>query len=174
VQPILALADDLGVEVRTLKELSRLERLHTLLTGGDSFDDLLAAIRLTDGLSNQPTLGAEHTKDELIGQFTALIPGAGCKQLLPMRNLALSSFANTRSLWSAVELLVSDLGFAPADDSDLMEMVAASVDEDVALRAVARCGDGRLIFCRSSRRARTFFRQSGDGPSAVKSRLPRP
>jgi|JI6StandDraft_1071083.scaffolds.fasta_scaffold03102_6 hypothetical protein len=133
VQPILALAEDLGVEVSTLKELSRLERLHTLLTGGDSFDDLLAAIRLTDGLSNQPTLG-ESIKDELIGQFTALIPRAGCKQLLPMRNLALSSFANTRSLWSAVELLVSNLGFAPADDSDLMEMVAASVDEDVALR----------------------------------------
>lgn len=132
VRPILALADDLGLEVRTLKELIRLERLHTLLSGGESFDDLLAAIRLADGLSNQPTLAA-NTKDKLIGRFTALIPGAGCKQLLPMRNLALSGFANTRSLWLAVELLVSDLGFAPADDSDLMEMVAASVNEDLAL-----------------------------------------
>jgi hypothetical protein len=132
VQPILALAEDLGLEVSTLKELSRLERLHTFLSGGESFDDLLAAIRLADGLSNQPTLGA-RVKDELIGRLTALIPGAGCKQLLPMRNLALSGFANTRSLWSAVELLVSNLGFGPADDSDLMEMVAASVDEDLAL-----------------------------------------
>ncbi|MFZ2852613.1 MAG: effector-associated domain EAD1-containing protein [Rhodocyclaceae bacterium] len=132
VQPILALAVDLGIEVHTLRELSRLERLHTLLSGGESFDDLLAAIRLADGLSNQPTLAA-NTKDKLIGRFTTLIPSAGCKQLLPMRNLALSGFANTRSLWSAVELLVSDLGFAPADDSDLMEMVAASVDEDRAL-----------------------------------------
>lgn len=133
VQPILALAEDLGVEVSTLKELSRLERLHTLLTGGESFDDLLAAIRLTDGLSNQPALGAS-VKDELIGRFTALIPRAGCKQLLPMRNLLLSGFANTRSLWSAVELLVGNLGFAPEDDSDLIGMVAASVDEDAALR----------------------------------------
>jgi len=132
VQPILALAEDLGLDVGTLKELSRLERLHTLLSGGESFDDLLAAIRLVDGLSNQPTLGTS-VKDELIGRFTALIPGVGCKQLLPMRNLALSGFANTRSLWSAVELLVSNLGFAPADDSDLMEMVAASVDEGLAL-----------------------------------------
>ncbi|KWR88161.1 hypothetical protein RM96_21120 [Cupriavidus sp. IDO] len=132
VQPILALAEDLGLEVHTLRELSRLEGLHTLLSGGENFDDLLAAIRLADGLSNQPTLGAS-IKDKLISRFTALIPGAGCKQLLPMRNLALSGFANTRSLWSAVELLVSNLGFAPADDSDLMEMVAASVDEDLAL-----------------------------------------
>lgn len=132
LQPILALAADLGLEVHTLRELSRLERLHTLLSAGETFDDLLAAIRLADGLSSQPTLGAS-IKDKVIGQFTALIPGASCKQLLPMRNLALPGFANTRSLWSAVELLVSNLGFAPVDDSDLMEMVAASVDEDLAL-----------------------------------------
>ncbi len=132
VQPILALAEDLGLEVHTLRELSRLERLHTLLSGGDSFDDLLAALRLADGLSNQPMLG-ESIKNKLIGRFTALIPGAGCKQLLLMRNLALPGFANARSLWSAVELLVSNLGFAPADDSDLMDMVAASVDEELAL-----------------------------------------
>jgi GTPase-associated protein 1, N-terminal domain type 1/Effector-associated domain 1 len=132
VQPILALAEGLGLEVHTLRELGRLERLHTLLSGGERFDDLLAAIRLADGLSNQPTLGAS-IKDKLIGRFTALIPGAGCKQLLPMRNLTLSGFANTRPLWSAVELLVSNLGFAPADDSDLMEVVAASVDENLAV-----------------------------------------
>lgn len=132
VQPILALAEDLGLEVHTIKELSKLERLHTLLSGGESFDDLLAAIRLADGLSNQPMLGA-NIKDKLIGRFTALIPSAGCKQLLPMRNLALSGFASTRPVWSAVELLVSNLEFAPTDDSDLMEMVTASVDEDLAL-----------------------------------------
>ncbi|WP_238150352.1 effector-associated domain EAD1-containing protein [Xanthomonas arboricola] len=132
LQPILALAAELGLEVHTLKELIKLERLHTLLSGRESFDDLLAAIRLTDGLSSQPTLGAS-IKDKVIGRFTALIPGAGCKQLLPMRNLALSGFANTQLLWSAVELLVSNLEFAPVDDSDLIEMIAASVDVDLAL-----------------------------------------
>lgn len=132
VQPILALAAELGLEVHTLKQLIKLEPLHTLLSGRESFDDLLAAIRLIDGLSSQPTLGAS-IKDKIIGRFTALIPGAGCKQLLPMRNLTLPSFANTRLLWSAVELLVSNLGFTPVDDSDLIKMVAASVDEDLAL-----------------------------------------
>nr|WP_205619518.1 hypothetical protein [Alcaligenes sp. HPC1271] len=132
VQPILALAVDLGVEVHTLKELSRLERLNSLLSGGENFDDLLAAIRLTDGFSNQPTL-AVSIKNKLISQLTALISGVGCKQLLLMRNLTLSSFGNPQSLWSAVELLVSNLGFAPADDSYLIEMVSASVDENIAL-----------------------------------------
>ncbi|WP_186187849.1 effector-associated domain EAD1-containing protein [Burkholderia gladioli] len=132
VQPILALAEELGLAVHTFRELNRLQQLHALLSGGESFDGLLAAIRLVDGLSNQPTIGA-NIKDKLVDRFTALIPSAGCKQLLPMRNLALSGFANTGSLWSAVELLVSNLGFAPADDSDLMEMVAASVDDDLAL-----------------------------------------
>ncbi|WP_349987250.1 effector-associated domain EAD1-containing protein [Pseudomonas alloputida] len=132
LRPILALAAELGVEVHTLKELIKLERLHTLLSGHESFDDLLVAMRLIDGLSGQPALGAS-IKDKVIGRFTALIAGAGCKQLLPMRNLALSGFANTGLLWSAVELLVSNLGFAPMDDSDLIEMVAASVDEELAL-----------------------------------------
>lgn len=132
VQPILALAEELGLKVNTLKELGKLERLHTLLSGGESFDDLLSAIRLTDSVSNQPTLGAS-IKDKLMGRFTALIPGAGCKQLLLMRNLALFGFANTRSLWSAVELLISNLEFAPANDSDLILMVTASLDEDLAL-----------------------------------------
>ncbi|BCA26727.1 hypothetical protein PtoMrB4_07040 [Metapseudomonas otitidis] len=45
----------------------------------------------------------------------------------------LSGFANTRSLWSAVELFVSNLGFIPTDDDYLMEMVVASVDEGLAL-----------------------------------------
>jgi GTPase-associated protein 1, N-terminal domain type 1/Effector-associated domain 1 len=131
VEPIHALAEGLGLEIRTFKELSRLERLHALLSGGESFDDVLAAIRLADGISNQPRFGAT-IKNKLIDRFTALISGAGCKQLMLMRNLSLSGFVNTQHLWSAVELLISNFGFAPADDSDLMEMVAASVDEDLA------------------------------------------
>lgn len=132
MQPLMALAEDLGIEAHTLKELGKLERLYTLLAGRESFDELLAAVRLADGLSNQPALGA-NIKDKLIGRFTGLIPSAGCKQLLLMRNLALPGFASTRSLWSAVELLVSNLEFAPADDGDLVEMVTASVDECIGL-----------------------------------------
>ncbi|MGO4519014.1 effector-associated domain EAD1-containing protein [Dyella sp. 2RAF44] len=132
VWPILALAEELGLEMHTIRELGRFERLHTLLSGGESFDDLLAAIRLVDGLSDQPMLGAS-IKDRLISRLSALIPGAGCKQLLPMRNLTLSGFASTQSLWLAVELLVSNLGFLPADDGDLMDMVVASVNGDLAL-----------------------------------------
>ncbi len=132
VRPILALANDLGLEIQTLRELSKLERLHTLLSGGGSFDDLLAAIRLADGLSNQPTLGAS-IKDKLIGQFKALIPDSSYKQLLLMKNLVLSGFANTQSLWSAIELRVSNLEFAPTDDSELMEIVVASVNPELAL-----------------------------------------
>lgn len=132
VRPVLALAESLGLEVHTLRELSKLERLHSFVSGGGSFDDLLAAIRLVDGLSNQPTLGAS-IKDKLLSQFKTLIPSASCKQLLLMKNLSLSGFANTQSLWSAVELLVSSLGISPTDDSDLMEIVSASVDGELAL-----------------------------------------
>ncbi|HDS1724664.1 effector-associated domain EAD1-containing protein [Pseudomonas putida] len=132
VQPILDLAKDLGLEVHTLRELSRLERLQALLSGGESFDELLTAIRLADGLSNQPTFGV-CLKDRLIERFTALIPSADCKQLMLMRNLALVGFTSTRPLWSAVELLVGNFEFAPADDSILIQMVASTTDENLAL-----------------------------------------
>lgn len=134
VRPILALAEDMGLEVHTLGELIKLERLHTLVSGSGSVDDLLAAVRLVDGLSNQPTLGVS-IKDRLLSQLKTLITGASCKQLLLMKNLALSGFANTQPLWSAVELFVSTLRFSSKNDSDIMEIVAASVDEELALPA---------------------------------------
>lgn len=130
-QPILALATELGLEVDTLRELSKLERLHAILLDGESFDELLLGIRLADGLSKQPTRGA-GIKDRLIGRFSALISSISCNQLLQMRNLALLGFAETRMLWSAVELLVSKLEFGPTDDSNSMELVAASVNENLA------------------------------------------
>ncbi|WP_440030166.1 GAP1-N1 domain-containing protein [Chromobacterium amazonense] len=142
IQPILALAEELGHEIQNLRELSRLERLHSMLSNGKSFADLLTAIRLTDGLSNQPTQGIS-IKSKLIDHFIDLIPSADCKQLLPMRNLALSGFANTGSLWSAIELLVSTLGFTPEDDMDMVEMVVASANENLALppwRAAVKAG----------------------------------
>lgn len=132
--PILTLADELGLGIHTLKELGRFDRLHRLLAGSGDFESLLAAIRLVDGLSGQPTLGTS-IKDKLIDQFAALIPDADCKQVLPMRNLALPGFGNTQPIWSAVELLVSNLGFAPEDDSYLQEMVTLSIDESLALPA---------------------------------------
>lgn len=132
--PILALAEDLGIEIHTLGELSRLERLRVLISGSGSFDEVLAAMRLIDGLSNQPMLGV-NIKDKLLIQFTSLLPAASCKQLLLMKNLMLSGFANTQSLWSAVEMLVSTFAFSPADDSDLMEIILASTDNTLALPA---------------------------------------
>lgn len=131
VRPVLDLAKELGLEVDTIKGLAKLERLHTL-SRGKSFDDLLAAIRLADGLSNQPVLGTS-LKTDLVDRFADLIPGAGCKQLLLMRNLALSGFSDTQSLWSAVECLVGNLEFSSAEDRELMEMIAASIDQDIAV-----------------------------------------
>lgn len=131
LQPITDLAQSLGLEIHTLRELNRFERLSSLISGGECFNDLLAAIRLADGLSNQPTLGV-ILKNKLISRFMDLIPSADCNQLLVMRNLALPGFADTQSLWTAVELFISNFSFFPAEDNDLMEMVVASVDEELA------------------------------------------
>lgn len=132
VRPILSLAKELGVEVHTLRELSRLEWLHKILSVGTSFDDLLAAVRMINGLSKQSTFGTE-IKDRLLSQFTQLVSHANCKQLLLMKNLSLSGFADSQSLWSAVERSVSILRMLPADDNDLIEIILASADEKIVV-----------------------------------------
>ncbi len=128
----LALGADLGVQVADLRVLNRLERLHSLEGGSDSFDDLLAAVRLADGLSNQQTSGVQ-LKDRLLQRLAAQLPSAGCKQLLQMRNLSLDGFSSAPTLWSKIALLVSELKFAPADDADLVNMVEASQSAALAL-----------------------------------------
>lgn len=128
--PFLDLAGQLGLRAMTIKDLNKLERLHSLVTGVDSFDDLLKAVRLVDGLSNGPALGTK-LKENLILRIAAQVPVASCRQLMLMRNLDLPSFASTKPLWSAVELLVSKLDFAQADDADLVALVEASVDSDL-------------------------------------------
>ena len=133
-RPYIDLARELGLEAIAIKDLARLERLYSLITNVDSFDDLLKAVRLVDGLSNRPNLGRE-LKANLIGLLAVLASTASIKQMMPMRNLELSSFENVRALWSAVGLLVGKLGFAQTDDADLVALVEASADSDLALPA---------------------------------------
>lgn len=133
-RPYVDLARELGLEAIAIKDLARLERLHGLVANVDSFDDLLKAVRLVDGLSNRPNLG-RALKANLIALLAALAPAASCKQLMLMRNLELPSFENARALWSAVGLLVSKLNFAQSEDADLVALVEASADNDLALPA---------------------------------------
>lgn len=133
-RPLVDLARKLGLEAIAIKDLARLERLHNLIANVDNFDDLLKAVRLVAGLSNSPNLGRE-LKAKLITQLAALVPAASCKQLMPMRNLELPSFENARALWKAVELLVSKLDYAQTEDVDLVALVEASADSDLALPA---------------------------------------
>lgn len=130
-KPYLDLAGELGLESITIKDLNKLERLHSLVSGGDSFDDLLKAVRLVDGLSNRPELGMK-LKDELILRIAAQVPVVSCRQLMPMRNLDLSSFASTKPLWSTVGSFVSKLKFLQAEDADLIALVEASANSDLA------------------------------------------
>lgn len=132
--PILTLAADLGMEIQSLNELSRFERLHQILARDGGFDDLLAAVRLVDGASNDPTLGAGK-KDQLIKRLIAEVPHATCRQLLQMRNLSLAGFAYSEPLWAAVESFFSNMNYAPAEDGDLTELILMAVDQQHALPA---------------------------------------
>ena len=132
VLPILTLAAELGLAVDLVDRLNRLERLYTLISGDQGFENLLNAVRLADGLSKTPETGTS-IKRNLIRRLTTSIAGADCKQLLLMRNLALSGFPDTALAWSAFESRVSNLDFRPVDDSDLIGLVTMSVSADQAL-----------------------------------------
>jgi GTPase-associated protein 1, N-terminal domain type 1/Effector-associated domain 1 len=162
--PLLALADDLGVALTTVKDLSRIERLHALLAGKGEFDDLVWAVRLVDGLSADPKAGAA-TKSALLDKLVALVAGASVKHMLLMRNLLLAGFAKGEQLWSAVEHAVSKFKFESAHDAELSELAQAAVDADLAFaswRGAATAGllaaariDGAPIFKATWRWAET-------------------
>lgn len=153
--PLLALAGDLGVALATMKDLSRIERLHALLAGKGEFDDLVWAVRLVDGLSADPKVGSA-TKSALLDKLVALVAGASVKHMLVMRNLLLAGFAKAEQLWSAVEHAASKLKFESADDAELSDLAQAAVDADLAfapwrgaviagLLAAARKDDARIF-----------------------------
>jgi hypothetical protein len=144
IAPILALANDLGVDVQSFKDLSRLERLDALLPTATTFDALLSIIRMVDGLSSQKACG-ERLKSQLIDRFSAVLPSAQPSQLLQLRNLGLAGFRSSAAVWTAMEQVVGDLDFAPPEDVSTMELVAASVDSDRAIapwRGAASAGLG--------------------------------
>lgn len=140
--PLVALAADLGVTLTTVKDLGRLERLHTLIEGKGDFDDLLSAVRMVDGLSSDPKVGVA-IKGDLLSRLVGLIPAASASQLLVLRNLLLAGFSQAQQFWLAVELAVAKLKFEPTQDAELGELAQAAGDEELAFepwRAAATTG----------------------------------
>ena len=131
IAPILELAADLGFEIQSFRTLTHLVRLQTLLWSGDTFDTLLEAIRLTEGLGTHPEQGAV-LKGSLIERFRNLLPGAQAKQLMQLRNLDLPGFPDALRLWTAVKLAVGSLKFTPGDDAIAAEMLVAASNEGQA------------------------------------------
>ncbi len=132
IAPILVLANDLGVDVQSFKDLARLERLEALLPTATTLDALLSVIRMVDGLSGQKTCG-ERLKNQLIDRFSVVLASAQPSQLLLLRNLGLAGFPSSAAVWKAMEQVVGDLDFTPLDDVSTMELVAASVNSDRAI-----------------------------------------
>jgi len=144
ITPILALANDLGLNVQSFKDLGRLERLEALLPNATTFDALLSVIRMVDGLSSQKACG-ERLKNQLINHFSAVLPSAQPSQLLQLRNLGFAGFPSSVVVWKAMERAVGGLDFAPSDDVTSMELVDAAVDSDRAIapwREAVRAGLG--------------------------------
>lgn len=132
IAPILALANVMGLEVQSFKDLARFERLEALLRTATTLDALLSVVRMVDGLSGEKTLG-ERLKNQLIDRFSAVLDSAQPSQLLLLRNLALTGFPSSAAVWKAMEQVVGDLDFALLDDVSTMELVAASVNSDRAI-----------------------------------------
>ncbi len=132
--PYLELAQKLGLEAIAIKDLARLERLYSLINSVDNFDDLLKAVRLVDGMSSRPSFGRD-LKANVIARLATLVPPASCKQLMLMRNLELQSFEDATVIWLAVGHVISKFDFSQTDDSDLVALVEASADSDLALPA---------------------------------------
>jgi GTPase-associated protein 1, N-terminal domain type 1/Effector-associated domain 1 len=124
-------AAEIGSRSLKLRELPLLGHAYRLMKGeSDTLDNTIAAVRLVDRLSPDQTEGAAK-KTSLLRQLTNHLKSADPQQILLLRNLTLSGFTETTTVWEAVARWVSTAVEVDRNDEAMTSIVTeAMVEKD--------------------------------------------
>ncbi|MFC4929291.1 GAP1-N1 domain-containing protein [Massilia sp. GCM10023247] len=122
-------AEQIGAEIANIADLSLLEQAYrfAVLEPGP-IGHTLTAIRLTERLSKNSVVGVLG-KRRLLDHFILQLETASPSDILQLRNLELSAFAQDDAVWAAVRLRVSLLPLTASSDSQFVELVGSSLSE---------------------------------------------
>lgn len=113
-----------SIEDLALGELT-LQHLRT-----DAFDDTLAAIRLIERLSPDPTAGTAE-KERLVVRLAHQLQGQPYETALYLRNLKSQALRSLDPLWAGLRHRLGEMPFSAETDAALTEIFAAASDKNL-------------------------------------------
>jgi hypothetical protein len=152
-RPILELAQGIGATITTFAELILLDQAYRLWTLQDpQLDDIIACIRFVERLAPDPSRG-DRSKEDLLGRAIPQMKHMTVRHVLMLRNMALSAFKGSDSLWAAVAEWISESRYPAADDPEMISVFEDSIGATATVapwqQAVSRgleAGSRRLGF----------------------------
>lgn len=121
---LLQFAREIGADLTTLADLPLLEQAYRLGAGtSQSFEHMVAALRLIERLSPDPAAGREG-KDDILRKLSRLLPTATAHQVLPLRNLHLAAFTAPRRLWRSLTQWAAENQYSPDEDTEMLSVLA--------------------------------------------------
>ena len=164
----------MGSEPATIRDLWLIEQAYLLQSGEAPVEQLIAATRLIEKLSPASNAGPDG-KEVLLGRLCALVPSAGAKDILLLRNLELSGFSSASQLWGALRRWAAQWDYPREEDGDALSVLddARSSTAAVAEWRTAVL-DGLSLAMRSRRGSvqKAFWRWIAMHPDIVGSLFP--
>jgi hypothetical protein len=130
--PLLSFGRKIGVDLRWLADLPLLERAHKLVSGQDTFADLVAAVRLIDKLSPNASAG-DDAKRAIADRLASSVASASADEILALRNLSLSGFPAVPNVWNEVERWFANHELLQDEDHALVTMLSDAGDNRAAV-----------------------------------------
>jgi hypothetical protein len=130
--PLLSFGRKIGVDLQCLADLPLLERAHELVSGQDTFADLVAAVRLIERLSPNTSAG-DVAKQAIADRLASSVASASADDILALRNLSLLGFPAIPNVWSEVERWFADRELRPDEDHAIVTMLCDASDNTAAV-----------------------------------------
>jgi hypothetical protein len=125
--PIMGYAQEIGAEITQFTDLPMLERAFEVGTAlSPTFGQLLAAIRLVERLSPEPSVGVA-AKEVLIEEFLKQLSNASVTDVLLLRNLTADGFASAYRIWPALESWAARKKFELHEDAQMLSVISGAL-----------------------------------------------
>ncbi|GLW98194.1 effector-associated domain EAD1-containing protein [Microtetraspora sp. NBRC 16547] len=162
--------EEIGAALKSFGDLALLESTYLFSTSEpEIFNNVLAAVRLTQRLSPDPDHGSAG-KTRLLSRLVGQIREASAAEALTLRNLNLTGFAEARPVWTALSEWLVTNSFPATQDESFRVMVAnmANPSQSVPDWRIAILNGLSTAARTTERLAFAFWRWSTADPTIVR------
>ena len=130
--PLIEFIQQMEVRPATFPGLRLAEQAYQLDIGESSLERRVGAMRLIEKLSPNSDAGGAG-KRLLVQRFCDALSGARADEILRLRNLQLSAFAEPERVWNAVATWVAENSYAQDQDTEMLSVLKDATTSDAAV-----------------------------------------